>query len=672
VKKTTALKFYLKWHSSKLLLAAFVVLLVAAGFGLTSAAARKQVYTVSTGFHSSPAKIDPADLDKFLDEFFTQQMAELGIPGAAVTVVQEGEIIATKGYGYADLENRTPVDPSTTLMRTGSTCKLVTATAVLQLVEEGRLDLNADVNGYLENLVIPAETFGSVTLQQLLTHTAGFEDRVIGSLTIDPEEYLSLEEYLQGNIPQRVLEPGTIHSYSNFSFGLIGLIIDQTAGVPFENYAAEHIFQPLGMDRSSFEQPLPPELAEELAVGYLVVDGNYQAASFVYDQTPPAGSMSTTAVDMAHFMIAHLQDGQYQETKILTPVIAQQMHTQQFTHHPSLPGLGYAFKERIFNGERLIGHGGDIGTFSSQLILHPEDDWGFYLHYNVFNDALRERFISAFLYRYYGSKGEEAVPANLTLGQEELDRFTGSYRWVRHPRSTFGKLLALIPGPVNVNIRANDDGTLSVGFFGAEVEWRYAQVEPLVFRQISGGVQGISGLEFDLGDKLVFRESQFGDIEFAFVPFQSVALQKVPWYEGGEAQMGALGIFLITFLSPFLVWPAGKLISRIRKRPQIATSASRRARVFALVVCGLNFVFLLALLLGIGDLSLGVPLLIQIALILPIATGLLSLPLLVMACLAWARGTWSVGGRLYYSLLVLAAGSFIFWAQYWNMMGWQF
>ena len=656
-----------RWHSFNLFSIVIGIVMLAV---LVSFPAAAQAPTLNSIPVQKQAEIDPVDLEQFVDEFFNAQMNELHVPGVVITVVDNGEIILAKGYGFADMDKGIPVDPAKTLMRTGSTCKLVTATAAMQLVEDGRLQLDTDVNQYLDSLEIPNSLYGPVTLQQLLTHTAGFEDRVIGSATLDQNEYLPLVVYLQDNIPQRVFEPGTIHSYSNFSFALIGLLVEDTANMPFAQYANENIFQPLSMSRSSFEQPLPPGLAGDLARGYLVSDGTYEDGGFLYLQDSPAGAMSTTAVDMAHFMLAHLQDGSYEGVQILSPETAGQMHTQQFTHNDALPGLGYAFKERYINGERVIGHGGDIGTFSSQMILHPEDGWGFYLNYNVFNDALRERFIAAFMDRYYPAVELEPFEA-LEMSEEELTRFAGSYRWVRHPRSTMAKLMALIPGPVNVIITANEDSTLSVTFFGADTEWRYAPVGPLMFKQVSGGVQGIGGLEFDLGDTLVFRENQARVIEFAFVPLQSVALEKVAWYEGDETQMGTLGTLILIFFSPFLVWPLGKMIAKIRKRESTATKGSRRARRLALIVSGLNLIFSMILLFGFGDPTLGISPIIRVALIIPIVTALLTLLMLWMAIAVWVKGYWPIWGRSYYLVLTLAAVVFIIWANYWNLIGWK-
>ena len=617
--------------------------------------------------------IDPADLESFFDNFFDQSMEELNIPGAAVVVVKDGEILFSEGYGFADLERQIPVDPAQTVMRVGSVSKLFTATAAMQLVEQGLLDLNTDVNVYLTALQIPQDYSEPVTLHQLLTHTAGFEDRFIGTIAPSPEELLPLGEYLEANVPKRVLEPGSVHSYSNYSFALAGQLVEEVTGTPFSQYVDENILQPLGMSRSTFEQPLPPELAKDFAVGYFVTDGTYEPGDFVYLQEPPEGAMSSTAEDMARFMIAHLQNGRYEDVRILEEDTARQMHEQQFTHDPQLPGLGYSFKERFVNGERLIGHGGDIGTYSSQMILHPEDDLGLFVVYNVFNDALRERLVTAFMDRFYGEGSPATAPATVELSQEDLERFTGGYRWVKHPRSTIGKIVALVPGPYSWSISANADGTLSVGPFGAELNWRYAPVGPLVFRQVAGGVQELSGLEFDLGDTLVFREDELGQVDFAFVPLQSIALEKVAVYETGVVQAGALGLFLFIFLSPAVVWPLGALIRRIRKRETTSSAGSRRARWVAGIVSILNLIFLLFLLFAFGEgLRFGVQPIVQVALLIPIVTTLLTLILLWMTFLAWKDSYWSILGRIYYSFLTLTAVLFVLWANYWNLIGWRF
>lgn len=348
----------------------------------------------------------------------------------------------------------------------------------MQMLEKGLLELDTDVNQYLTTFQLPATYAAPVTLRHLMTHTAGFEDRWIEWKTFDEDKVLQLGQFIISNIPDLVTEPGSIHSYSNYGASLAGYLVEQVSGTSFSEYVEKNIFQPLGMVRSTFQQPVPEDLASDLAVGYKYKDGNYEAAPFIYTHAVPEGGMSTTAADMAAFMIAHLQDGQYLNTRILEEVTAQQMYQQLFTHSPELPGMTYGFKERYINGQRVIGHGGDIHTFSSQMILLPEHNEGFFIVYNRFSDSLREDLISAFFSQYYPAQQEATVPEALSMTQEDLSRFVGSYRWVKYPRSTLGKMIAFMPGPYNVSIESNDDGSLSMSFFGANVEWRYVPVEP--------------------------------------------------------------------------------------------------------------------------------------------------------------------------------------------------
>lgn len=616
---------------------------------------------------------DPAELEAFLDAFFAEKMEDLHIPGVAFVMVKDGEIFFSKGYGYADMENQIPIDPERTIFRTGSVSKLFTWTAAMQQVEQGSIDLNTDVNQYLKSFQLPATYPEPVTLAHLLTHTAGFEDRWIDQKTFNEDEVMQFGQFMASNIPDRVIVPGSVHSYSSYGTNLAGYLVEQVSGMSFSEYIDENIFQPLGMSRSTFRQPVPESMASDLAVGYWYRGNAYEAAPFIYAHAVPAAGISTTATDMAAFMIAHLQDGRYQTTRILEEATARQMHQQQFTHHPELPGITYGFKERYINGQRVIGHGGDIHTFASQMILLPEHNEGFFVVYNRFSDAFREDLISAFFARYYPPQTEAAAPEVLPMTQEELARFAGNYRWVRHPRSTLGKLIAFIPGPHNVSIQSNDDSSLSVTFFASGTEWRYVPVEPLVFKQISGGAQSIGGLQIDLGDTLVFRDDEDGQITYGFITLQNSAFEKLAWYEGPEAMLGSFGVFLMVFLSPLILWPIVSLVQRIRKRAPSATAASKWARWLAGIVSGLNFIFLVGLLLTFGEeLVFGVTPIVLGLLTVPIITSLLTLAVLVMAFLVWKDGYWSIMGRVHYSLITLAALVFILWANYWNLLGFRF
>jgi len=271
---------------------------------------------------------DTRELETFFDNFMAEKLPDLNIPGASLIVVQDGEIVLSKGYGFADIDSETPVNPAETIFRVGSVSKLFTATAVMQLVERGEVDLHTDITQYLTAFQIPATYAEPVTLHHLLTHSSGFEDRFIGGMTLDENKLGSIEDFLQDALPARVTPPGEVHSYNNYGFALAGYVVEEVSGMPFEDYVYLNILQPLGMTLSSFAQPLPLELKAQLATGYELAGDDLAPAVFQYDRAVPAGSMSSTAEDMAAFMIAHLQSG---GSEILDESIADLMHQQQFT-----------------------------------------------------------------------------------------------------------------------------------------------------------------------------------------------------------------------------------------------------------------------------------------------------------------------------------------------------
>jgi hypothetical protein len=254
-----------------------------------------------------------------------------------------------------------------------------------------------------------------------------------------------------------------------------------------------------------------------------------------------------------------------------------------------------------------------------------------------------------------------------------MERFAGSYRWVRYPRSTIGKAIALVPGPYPITIDANEDATLSLSFFGADAAWRYTPVGQNTFKQVEGGPQLLGGLLIDPGDTLAFRENQAGEIAYGFVSLQNTAFEKLAWYESAEAQLGTMGALLLLFASAVVVWPLGTALRRLRKRRHKLDPAWRRALWVSWAVSALNLVFLLVVLLTFGEgLVYGVPLSIRVILAIPIITSILCLALLVLTVIAWVQGRGSLVGRLYYSLIALTSVLFVLFTSYWNMLGWRF
>ena len=319
---------------------------------------------------------DAADLEAFLDGLMAAHMPSQKIPAATVSVVKDGQLFFAKGYGFADREKKTLVVADRTLFRPGSISKLFTWTAVMQLVERGQIDLDTDVNTYLKSFQIPATYPEPITMTHLLTHTAGFEDGALGYLILKDEKGVRpLAEALEAHIPDRVRPPGTWSSYSNFGTALAGLIVEEISGLPFAEYIGKNILEPLSMNHSTFHEPLPEALAPDMAVGYRWKNGLYEPGFFEYvSNFAPAGALSSTATDMANFMIAHLQLGRFGDGRILEEATARQMHSRLFTADPRLPGMAHGFYESNIHGQHVIGHGGDTSFFHSDLALFTEQN----------------------------------------------------------------------------------------------------------------------------------------------------------------------------------------------------------------------------------------------------------------------------------------------------------
>jgi CubicO group peptidase (beta-lactamase class C family) len=302
---------------------------------------------------------DPVAMEAFLDGLIMGALRERSIAGATLAVVGGGEVLFTRGYGWADVEARRPVDPDETLFRIASVTKLFTAVAVMQLVEEGLLDLDTDVNQYLE-LRIPDHESGPITLRHLLTHTAGFEDDFRNLFSFDPTREISPEAWLRENLPPRARPPGSWSVYSNHGTALAGHIVERVSGMSWEGYLERRILEPLGMTRTTGREPLPTALAPLASEGFAPEAGSFRTLPF--ELTPggaPAGSMSSTAADMATFMLAFLGGGAVGDARILEEETVRAMLARQFGHDPRLPGNGLGFFEMSSHGVRILGHGGN-------------------------------------------------------------------------------------------------------------------------------------------------------------------------------------------------------------------------------------------------------------------------------------------------------------------------
>ena len=373
--------------------------------------------------------------EAFLDTFFDSAEAKAQYVGASVVVVKDGKVLAEKGYGYADQESKTPVDPKSTAFRVASVSKTFTAAAVMQLVEQGNVDLQADFQSYVKGLEFDNPFDKPVTVENLLTHTTGFEirDPQQEDIHADFDKTVSMEDYAQQHMPPVVREPGSAYMYDNFSFLLLGMIVENVSGEPFETYMQQHIFKPLGMDNSSFV--LNDKFKDQLATGYDAVHNPLDL--YTLSPTPmPQGGMLSTAEDIGNFMIAFLNDGVKDNERILKETTVKSMEQYRSSIHPVLPDTTYGFEAAFQlpgagSSPAIITKAGDLIGFSSYLFLIPEQNTGVFLTYNQ-SGALRNLFYPAFIQTFFPQYAEPVVIKDFTpQSTNELQRFAGLYADLR-------------------------------------------------------------------------------------------------------------------------------------------------------------------------------------------------------------------------------------------------
>jgi CubicO group peptidase (beta-lactamase class C family) len=538
----------------------------------------------------------------------------------------------------------------------------------MQLVEQGKLDLDADINTYLD-FRIPDTYPQPITLKHLLTHTSGFEDLLFEVLVSDADDLTPAREWLVSHMHARVRPPGDCAAYSNYNAMLAGYIVARMSGLPYEQYIQQNILNPLGMAYTTAQSPMPSDMRVHASVGYTYEDGVFQATPDYIGQLGmvSGGAMQASVTDMARFMIAHLQDGRYSDTnipdvRILEETTAQQMHTTLYTPDPRLLGTAYGFFDFSDNGQRTLGHDGDAPPMNSLLLLLPDQNMGVFVVYNSEGGGELTTqhlgFQRAFFDHYYPAPAAEPIqpPADFV---ERAGRFVGSYRMTRGSYTTLEKVTGLFGGTVQINNPG--DGTLLLTTPWGEL--RFVEVEPFYFRQVDGQFA------------LVFREDDRGRITHMFTSVTpQLAFEKLKWYETPGFNMAlVLGCVLI-FLSMIPV--ATIRFIRYRRLNGDQKPAPRRARVAYQLIVGIS---ILNLLFVAGTVQWGNPVpLFGVSMIYKIVLGLgvlsaaLTIGALVYAVLAWKEGYWGVAFCVYYTLTTVAAVAFVWFLNYWNLLGWRF
>ena len=594
------------------------------------------------------------DLNAWLDGFMPIAIARGDIPGAVVVVVKDGQVLSERGYGYSNLDKKTKVDPKSTLFRPGSISKLFTWTALMQQVEQGKVDLNADVNKYIDFKIPPYEG-KPITVLNLMTHTPGFEEQVKDLITLGEKTQVPYDTLLKRWTPNRIYAPGTTPAYSNYGASLAGYIVQRTSGEPFDAYLENHIFGPLGMAHSTFRQPLPANLKPMMSEGY--VSGKDKPYGYEFVNAGPAGALAATGDDMAKFMIAHLQNGQ----GILQPQTAQLMHSRANSPFAAGQGMAHGFYETNINGLHVIAHGGDTVAFHSDLHLFLDKNVGIFVSFNSAGKEgaagpLRDALFNDFADRYFPENAVVKVdPANAKADAEKL---AGVYSTTRGSRSNFLAIADLIG---QTKVAVDKDGNPVIGgvngLGGQPRKW--VHIGPMQWRDADGH----DILAANVADGKATRFS-FGEL----API--IDFDRTPGYRSSAWILPLLYFSLAVLLLTGLLWPTRALVRRRYKttlplegRPLLAY---RSSRIAAWAILAVLLGWLLAIQALFGDLGNeasfnSILLLLEVLSIVVFIGGLA-----VMLWYAWNvwqrsggwKATWKA--RTWSVLLVIAAATIVY------------
>lgn len=596
----------------------------------------------------------------FIDRFIDNQMRERHVPGAAVVVVRDGKVIVSKAYGWANVEQRRLVDVEETIFPVGSLSKPITAVAVMQLWEQGRVRLHEDILSYAPELTVMHGGGASITLHHLLTHTAGYDPVMLAMGARTSSELLPLGDFVIHHVPPRPLPPGRLINYANYDYALAGYIVERVSDEPFAQYMSQHIFKPLGMHRSSFSAAIHEN--SNFAVGYDWKDEQFRPVLPIVLHSVPASGLCATAADMAQFILFQL-DASRNGPEILKPETRAMQHRTQFSHHPALPGWTYGFAERgnetADTSERVLEHGGVWTGFTCKLLLIPERDTGLFVIYNRYETPLLDELSKAFLRRFY-PRVDDAVnplPSTQTRSRAELSRYVGRYRNVGYSHGTFEKLRILWKSYTEILFDPTDPAVLLMRSPHAGPTRLLPTADPLLFIREKTGQPVAFSLSGPDGKALLFAGTS--------------AMERAAWWEAPTAQIVVFLGFALLFAMTSFALAVRCIFAWVRKIGGRAGSGNFGCRWTA-IACALangGFIAALAMMLFLYDqreFLFGLPLTLQMLLRLPLVGGSLALLTILFALTGSPQMTRA--RRLRYTVFACVAVAFLPFLMYWNLL----
>lgn len=616
------------------------------------------------------------ELKNFMDEKIPELMSKYHVLAFMFSYVKGDKILFNKGYGIKKPEATTATDAENDVLVVGSVAKVIVLTAIIQQIDQGKLQLDDDVNKYLD-FKIENSFNKKITIKNLLQHTAGFEDTFGGQAVTEPSDRYTLKEYVKNYVPHVVYPPGEITSYSNYGYNLLAHIVERTSGKDFDEYAKGNIFAPLEMDRSEFvKNTLLGDLKNNFIRGfsYSSKTNTYKEQKYIgYWIAYPAGALVTNTRDLGNFMLMYLNGGTFKGKKILSPESLQAAREEVFTPHKDLSGQALGFTTEEVNGHVTLEKSGEALNSVGQVVLFPDDRQGFSFSFNTsssaFNLELRQAIADKFFSRITQKKKRYQMP------QADLRKFAGFYRYTRYNQSDFSKLMIMMSPQHNVHVKANDDGTLSVGVMFLKDTITYEPISKDSFQKNNRNdiLDGL-GMKLDLGERIAFRTDDNGRPDYLFIPYEKVSMERISLLQYGMSSIFAILFSAAMAVLVLIYWPLGKLIKLLRRKDiQVAMPLEQNAASWIAVIYALLEVIFVAIIMMKfnEELMYGIPIIVKLGLFISTLSIPVFLALLFSTMRSWLKKYWTLPTRIIYTVFTLSILVFAIFVWNYNLVVWK-
>jgi CubicO group peptidase (beta-lactamase class C family) len=564
-------------------------------------------------------------------------MEEHSVPGLALAVVQ-GDSIGLAAWGSADAAASVPVTPDTPFRLASAAKVLVAATALIE-ADEGRLDLHADVEPVV-GFPLDGAFRGPVTIHHLLTHTAGFDERVVGYAARTSNEMRPLGDYLSDRMPDRGWPIGEILSYSNHGMSLAAYAVERAAERSFAQVADSELFRPLAMAATRFltsGESIPGAAAEPLEC----LGRECSPLPHLYSHAYPAGLAFSTARDMGAFVSAVLSS---EETG--SPLA--DLIPERFSHDARLPGMSYAFFNQAYAGRRILAHSGSVPGYWSLLLLVPEENVGFFFVTNGGDSEFGAAFRDQLLEGLVGPQDKDGAAAR--RGEDPAIR-AGAYELTRYSHGTIERFPQLFHNALH--LRAREDTLLVMGGGPAQ---RFLQIGDSLYQEVGG--DGLLAFGTRRGKPFLFRSS---DVYGAELPaaYERLGSRSSPSFMNEYVSW----LLALPILMMILTWPillAGGYLWRKRRGQEgpgfelmpLLAALTATATIGLFAWFGFGFVARSNQLFQTGEMFFGMPDSLAALTWIPWAHLTLSLALLAAVPWAWRKRWWDLARRATFTVTV--------------------